>query len=146
MSSIDRAAIVAEARSWIGTPYHYRAAVKGVGCDCVGLINAIRAWVIGGPLEPMPAYSPDFASDRSHAGIMAAGRRFLVPKAPQDRLPGDVVAFRWRRSEAVKHAGVLVTPTRMVHADMRAGVTEVSTEPWVRMGSLAAVFGFPGVG
>ena len=34
---ITRESIVAEARSWIGTPWHHAARVKGVGVDCVGL-------------------------------------------------------------------------------------------------------------
>lgn len=31
---LQRAAVVAEARSWIGTPYHNCADVKGAGVDC----------------------------------------------------------------------------------------------------------------
>ena len=30
--------VVAEAREWVGTPAHWQASVKGVGCDCKGLI------------------------------------------------------------------------------------------------------------
>ncbi len=32
--SAIRASIVKEARSWIRTPYHKRAFIKGVGADC----------------------------------------------------------------------------------------------------------------
>ncbi len=35
---ITRAAIVAEARSWIGTPHRHQASLKDVGCDCFGLV------------------------------------------------------------------------------------------------------------
>lgn len=42
--TITRAAVVAEARTWIGTPYHHQARVKGVGVDCAGvLIGVARA-------------------------------------------------------------------------------------------------------
>jgi len=34
---VSRDQIVAVARSWIGTPFHHQARVKGVGADCVGL-------------------------------------------------------------------------------------------------------------
>ena len=34
----QRAAVVAAARSWIGTPYHHAADVKGVGVDCAMLL------------------------------------------------------------------------------------------------------------
>jgi NlpC/P60 family putative phage cell wall peptidase len=36
-----RAAVVAEARSWIDTPYRHQASLKGVGCDCGGLIRGV---------------------------------------------------------------------------------------------------------
>src|SRR5215207_7343246 len=36
-----REQIVAAARGWIGTPYHHQASVKGVGCDCLGLIRGL---------------------------------------------------------------------------------------------------------
>jgi NlpC/P60 family putative phage cell wall peptidase len=29
--------IIAEARTWIGTPFHHQGRVKGAGCDCIGL-------------------------------------------------------------------------------------------------------------
>ena len=33
----SRAAVVAEAIAWLGTPYHHRARIKGVGVDCAQL-------------------------------------------------------------------------------------------------------------
>ena len=46
-NTITRDAIVAEARAWIGTPYRHQASLKGVGCDCLGLVRGVwraRAW------------------------------------------------------------------------------------------------------
>ena len=31
----QRLAVVAEAESWLGTPYHHEARIKGHGVDCV---------------------------------------------------------------------------------------------------------------
>ena len=39
--TLSRAAIVAEARAWIGTRYCHQASVKGVGCDCLGLVRGV---------------------------------------------------------------------------------------------------------
>ena len=50
-----REKIIAEARSWIGTPYHNCADVKGVGVDCGMLI--VRVFVDLGlvpPFDPRP--------------------------------------------------------------------------------------------
>lgn len=33
--------IVAQARSWLGTPFHHQARLKKVGCDCLGLIVGV---------------------------------------------------------------------------------------------------------
>jgi cell wall-associated NlpC family hydrolase len=38
---MKRPDIVEEARSWLGTPYHHQAALKGVGCDCIGLLRGV---------------------------------------------------------------------------------------------------------
>lgn len=46
-----RAEIVAEARTWIGTPWHHQAHKKGVGADCLGFIKGTM--VNQGVLRPM---------------------------------------------------------------------------------------------
>ena len=42
-----REQIVAAARGWAGTPYHHQASVKGVGCDCLGLIRGLWRELVG---------------------------------------------------------------------------------------------------
>ena len=33
--------VLAEARSWLGTPYRHQGGRKGVGCDCLGLVRGV---------------------------------------------------------------------------------------------------------
>lgn len=33
--------IVIQARTWLGTPFHHQARLKGKGCDCLGLIVGV---------------------------------------------------------------------------------------------------------
>src|SRR3569833_631271 len=40
-SHLTRTAIVTEARSWIGTRYRHQGSMKGVGCDCLGLVRGV---------------------------------------------------------------------------------------------------------
>ena len=47
--SLARKDIVAETRDWIGTPYRHQASLKGVGCDCLGLVRGVWRNVIGLP-------------------------------------------------------------------------------------------------
>ncbi len=35
--------IVAQARTWLGTPFHHQARLKKKGCDCLGLIVGVVA-------------------------------------------------------------------------------------------------------
>ena len=60
-----RARIVAEALSWVGTPYRDQASCKGAGCDCLGLVRGVWRAVIGPEPEAMPPYSRDWTSPDS---------------------------------------------------------------------------------
>jgi NlpC/P60 family putative phage cell wall peptidase len=33
--------IVTQARTWLGTPFHHQARLKGKGCDCLGLVVGV---------------------------------------------------------------------------------------------------------
>ncbi len=33
--------IISQARTWLGTPFHHQARLKGKGCDCLGLIVGV---------------------------------------------------------------------------------------------------------
>lgn len=138
---MERAALIAEARSWIGTPYAPRAAVKGAGADCVGLLNALRAFGIGGVMQPMPTYSPDFALNAHPDRLRAVAHRLLTPV--DQAQPGDVLVFRWRASEAWSHAGLMVSEDRMVHALQSSGVVECGWRGWARFH--VASFAMPGI-
>ena len=141
---ITRAAIVAEARAWIGTPYRHQASLKGVGCDCLGLVRGVWRALYGHEPEAMPAYSRDWAeAARCETLALAAGRH--MTEIGCDRFqPGDVLLFRWRTGLAAKHAAIVTAPDRMVHAHDGAAVAEVALVPWWRR-RLAFAFRFPGV-
>jgi hypothetical protein len=53
MTAFTRAALIAEARTWIGTPWHHQAAVKGAGCDCIGFVRGAAEPFIGAITQPM---------------------------------------------------------------------------------------------
>jgi len=60
------------------------------------------------------------------------------------RKPGDVLLFRWRAGLPAKHAAILVTPERMIHAHDGAAVAEVYFAPWWHR-RLAYAFLFHGI-
>lgn len=138
-----RAAIVAEARAWVGTPYRHRASVQGEGADCLGLVRGVWRAVMGAEPEPLPAYAPDWAEATRTETLIAAAGRHLVPVVPEAMQPGDVLLFRFRAHLPAKHCALLTTPAHMVHAYDGAAVCEGHFAPWWRR-HLAAVFAFPG--
>ncbi len=144
MTSLSTAAIVAEARTWIGTPYRHQASLKAVGCDCLGLVRGVwRAFHEGEP-EPVAAYAPDWAEASGQESLAHAARRHLREIPPEQFQPGDVLLFRWRDRFPAKHAAIVSAPDLMIHAHDGAAVAEVVLAPWWRR-RLAYAFRFPGV-
>ena len=141
---VTRSAIVAEARAWIGTPYRHQASLKGVGCDCLGLVRGVWRALRGAEPEPVPPYSPDWAEAARQDALAEAARRHFIEIAPAQFGAGDVLLFRWRASLPAKHAAIVTASDRMVHAHDGAAVTEVVIAPWWRR-RLAFAFRFPGV-
>ncbi|MGH6794028.1 MAG: hypothetical protein ACREDH_02235 [Methylocella sp.] len=110
----QRAAIVREARSWIRTPYHNQADIKGVGVDCGMLL--VRVFVDCGlvpPFDPRP-YADDWYLHRSEERYL--GFIFDRTKEVTNPLPGDVMVFRYGRCYA--HGGITTraAPLAIVHA------------------------------
>lgn len=135
------ARIVTEARSWIGTPYRHQASLKGIGCDCLGLLRGVWREVMGSEPELAPPYSPDWAEAGADTLVSAASRHLV----PVDRVePGAVLLFRWRDGLPAKHCAIATSMDTMVHAHDGAQVAEVTFRPWWQR-HLAHVFQFPAI-
>jgi NlpC/P60 family putative phage cell wall peptidase len=134
--------IVAQAREWIGTPYRHQASLKGVGCDCLGLVRGVWRALYGEEPEPVPAYSRGWAESSAREMLAEAGTRHLVPLAREEIQPGDVLLFRFRAGLVAKHAAILSGSDTMIHAHDGAAVAEVAFAPWWRR-RLAYAFRFP---
>lgn len=149
-------AILATARSWLGTPYHHQAAVKGAGCDCLGLVRGVYEELYGRPAETPPPYSRDWAEASSAETMLEAARRHLTEIDPREARPGDVLIFRMRAGGMAKHAAILsdgcLSPgnakaagCRMIHAVEGSPACEVHLGAWWRR-RVAAAFRFPAAG
>lgn len=146
--SYTRAALVAEAREWLGTPYRHQASLKGVGADCLGLVRGIWRAFHGAEPERLPAYTPDWAEAGGAEQLAMAGRAHLVACDLAAALPGDVLLFRFGPDSPAKHAGILSAGTAeaglFIHAYEAGCVIETRLVPWWRR-RLAFVFRFPDV-
>ncbi len=134
--------VLAEARSWIGTPYQHQASLKGVGCDCLGLVRGVWRGLGGAEITP-PPYRPDWAELGEGEPLLAGLASVLVPLEPATARPGDVLVFRMARGAPAKHCAILSGGgTRMIHAYWGRACVETWLGAWWRP-RLAAAFSFP---
>lgn len=136
--------IIAAARGWLGTPYLHQASLKGVGCDCLGLVRGVWREVAGGEPEPVPPYAADWAEAGGRETLALAASRHLREVPCTEVSGGDVLLFRWRPGYPAKHAGIATGPGHMIHAQDGACVSEIPLNGWWRR-HLAHIFRFPGV-
>jgi NlpC/P60 family putative phage cell wall peptidase len=140
---IDPGAIVAEARRWIGTPYRHAASVRGVGCDCLGLVRGVWRALYGDEPEPTPVYSADWAEATRRETLRDTAARHMGERPRDAAAAGDLLLFRWREGLPAKHCGIATGEGRMVHAHDGARVVEIDLGLW--RPRLAYVYRFPNV-
>jgi NlpC/P60 family putative phage cell wall peptidase len=136
--------VVAEARRWLGTPYHHQASLCGVGTDCLGLVRGVWRALHGVEAEAVPAYTRDWAEATDEETMLDAARRHLHEVDRTAVTCGDVIVFRYRAHAVAKHVGILTGPGRMIHAIQGAAVAEVPLGSWWCR-HMAAAFRFPGI-
>jgi NlpC/P60 family putative phage cell wall peptidase len=137
---MTRDEIVAAARGWIGTPYRHQASLKGIGCDCLGLLRGVWRELLGTEPESVPPYTRDWAEAGGRELLLEVASRHLV--RVEAVRPGDVLLFRWRARLPAKHCAIVGEPGTMIHAHEGASVAEVAIAPfWSRQ--IAAAFAFP---
>lgn len=114
-----RAAILAEAESWLRTPYHHMGRIKGGGTDCLMLLAEVYAKAGVIPRVAVPFYPPDWnlhrEAERYLDGVTRYAREVAAPE------PGDVALFKFGRCFA--HGAIVVAWPRLIHAFVRIGVT-----------------------
>ncbi|HEX4079592.1 MAG TPA: hypothetical protein VHX61_12055 [Rhizomicrobium sp.] len=143
MSDLQRAAFIAEAKTWLGTPFRDQADVKGGGVDCAMLL--VRAAVDTGlvpPFDPRP-YPPQWHLHRNEERFLAIVSQLGTEKPNPAGLPaealaqaGDVIVYQVARCFA--HGGIIVeTPrsrceagahqgTHVLHAYYKTGHVAIS--------------------
>jgi len=130
------------ARQWLGTPYRHQASLRGVGCDCLGLVRGVWRALHGAEPESPPPYRPDWAELGEREILLEALGRWLAPLSSVDAQPGDVLVFRMQPGAIAKHCAILSGPDRMIHAYWgRACVESWLMRWWTER--LVAAFRFP---
>lgn len=135
-------AILAEAMTWVGTPYRHQGSLRGVGCDCLGLVRGIWRAVYGEEPETPGPYTPDWAESGGGDPLIEAAQRNCIEKPPGRGAAGDLLVFRWRPHHAAKHLGILLPHDAFVHAyEGHAVMVSPLIPQWRRR--MAGIFAFP---
>ena len=141
MITVDSDRVIAIARSWLGTPYHDQASLKGVGCDCLGLARGVWREVVGAESFAIPPYNRDWGETGPHEVLAERARRMMSEIAPTDAVPGALILFRMAPRAIAKHVGILTGPDSFIHSYERLGVIEeVLTPIWRRRIAFAFLF------
>jgi cell wall-associated NlpC family hydrolase len=117
----QRAAVVAEAESWLRTPYVHAQRVKGAGVDCAMLPAEVYHGAGLLPFVAVPYYPRDWhhnvAAERYLAIVLSYTTE--IPRAALT--PGDLILFRIGKCWA--HGGIVMPPgwPRIIHSDANAG-------------------------
>ena len=127
----DRAAVVAEARSWIGTRYRHMGRAKGPGggVDCAQLVWCVFHQLGLTPDMPLLPYPSDFmlhrGTERYMQTVLDRAREIDNARAK----PGDLVLYRVGRLYA--HGAIIDGPgwPHIIHAwyAARAVIADIGT-------------------
>jgi cell wall-associated NlpC family hydrolase len=131
-----RAAVLKEAREWIGTPYHHMGRVKGVAADCLTFLAEVyeRAGIV--PHIEIPFYPPDWLhrdEERYAEGVLGYACEIAGPPAP-----GDMAIFRFGRCFA--HGAIVTEWPMLIHAFQYTGVVPYSAKSGLLKGRAVRFF------
>lgn len=114
--------IIAEARKWLGTPFMHQASVKGVACDCLGLVRGVgealgllpENYMSDPRVKDYVKYGRHTFDDRLNQALLV----FLDPVPLGEERIGDVYSMRFgpRRQHVA-----LITDIGIIHAEYKAG-------------------------
>ena len=106
---IDGNTIVAAARGWIGTPYIHQASLKGVGCDCLGLLLGVWRETHDKAVPDVPVYSMDWGETTGEEVMINRFGAHMDEIARADAMVGDVLVLCMLRTGPAKHCGFLAS-------------------------------------
>ena len=114
----QRQAVVEEAKTWLRTPYHHMAQVKGAGVDCVTFLTAVYR-IVGLVPEIAIEYYPQHwhlhRGDELYLGGLEKYARLV-----EEPTVGNIVIYKFGR--CFSHGGIVLDWPMIIHAYASAGM------------------------
>lgn len=140
----QRQDVVQAAITWIGTPYHHMARVRGAGADCITFLAGAFEQGRAMPRIDIPHYPPDWHMHRDVERYMEGLLSYCTEQPPiEERTPepGDIVLFRIGRT--FSHGALVEAWPNLIHAYVREGVRRTSYETDLRLRQMGERDGEP---
>ena len=131
----ERAAVIAEAKTWVGTPFAHRSMVKGAGVDCAQLVRLV--FIATGVMPPSVdpgVYASQWHLHRDEERYLAWAN-YLAVEVPRPQ-PADVGI--WKFGRVYSHAGIIIDDEHVLHAFADNGHVTIDA---IRMGRLSVMPG-----
>lgn len=136
----ERGKVVAEAKSWQGTPYHLNAQIKGVGVDCgTFLIACFRDAGLISDVD-LGMFKQDFNLHRGDEIYRKWLLQYCKPVTDRAPLPGDIILYHYGRIDS--HGAIVTEWPTVIHAYSGVGVIESNGEDNTLKHRQAGVFSF----
>jgi len=121
---VDKAqAIIAEGKTWLGTPYHPMARVKGAGADCATFIAEVCIALGLIPNIDIPRESAAHFLKTANPAYLETVLRFCEEITQEDVRPGDLVMYKKPKWPIFTHGAIIVEwPNAVLHAVQNHGV------------------------
>lgn len=114
--------VVAEACTWLRTPWHHEGSIKGAGVDCAMLLVCVFGAVGLIPaIDPRP-YPIDHMLHHDQERFLGWLQQYATDVTEGDPQPGDVIVYRVGR--CFSHGAIVTEWPFIIHAfrDQRAVV------------------------
>jgi len=139
-----RTDIVTTARTWLATPFHHQARLRGVGVDCIGLVIGVaRALGLVAPGFDIAAY-PRIPDGKT---LLPLAREYMTEIDRAAMQPGDVVVVSFDKDP--QHFGVLGDYRHgglsIIHAASQPGRVIETRLMFSEHMKFVAAFALPGV-
>lgn len=111
----QRKAVVAEAHTWLRTPYHHKAAIKGAGVDCAMILVEVYHACGLIPRIDVGDYPPDWMMHRDEERYLGWVKKYCCEV--ETAQPGDIALYRVGR--CFSHGAIVVDWPTIIHAYIR---------------------------